>query len=49
MDTSHPAVIEAASPRKELPAAKRQHRSPELKVQIVQETLVPSASVARVA
>ncbi len=49
MDTSNPAVIEAVSPRKTLPTAKRQHRSPELKRQIVEETLAPGASVARVA
>ncbi len=49
MGTSDAAVIEAVSSRKTLPAAKRQHRSPELKVQIVQETLAPGGSVARVA
>ena len=49
MGTSDAAVIEAVSSRKALPAAKRQHRSPELKVKIVQETLAPGASVARVA
>ncbi len=49
MGTSDAAVIEAVPSRKALPAAKRQHRSPELKVQIVQETMAPGASVARVA
>jgi transposase len=49
MGTSNAAVIEAVSSRKALPAAKRQHRSPELKRRIVQETLAPGASVARVA
>ena len=49
MDGSNSAVVDAVSPRKELPTAKRQYRSPELKRQIVEETLVPGASVARVA
>src|SRR6266851_3882892 len=49
MGTSNPTVIEAVSSRKALPAAKGQHRSPELKIKIVQETLAPGASVARVA
>ena len=49
MGTSPHEVIEAGSSRKALPAVKRQHRSPELKLQIVQETLAPGASVARVA
>ena len=49
MDTSGPAVIDAISPRKALPANKRQYRSPELKRQIVEATLAPGASVARVA
>jgi transposase len=49
MDTSGPAVIDAISSRKALPTAKRQYRSPELKRQIVEETLSPGASVARVA
>ncbi len=47
MGTSSPAVIEAVSSRKALPTTKRQHRSPELKRQIVEETLTPGASVAR--
>jgi transposase len=47
--TSNPAVTEAVSSRKALPPTQRQHRSPELKLKIVQETLVPGASVARVA
>lgn len=49
MGTSSPAVIEAVSSRKALHTTKRQHRSPELKRQIVEETLMPGASVARVA
>jgi len=49
MGTSNQAVIEAVSFRKALPTAKRQRRSPELKLKIVQETLAPGASVARVA
>jgi len=47
MDTSSSAVMDAVSSRKG--SLKRQHRSPELKRQIVEETLVPGASVARVA
>lgn len=49
MGTSNSAVIEAACPRESLPTGKRQRRSPELKRQVVEETLVPGASVARVA
>jgi transposase-like protein len=49
MGTSNPAVVEAVSSRKVPPAAKRQRRSPEPKLKIVQETLAPGASVARVA
>ena len=49
MDTSRPAVIDAVSSRKALPTAKRQYRSPELKRQMVEETLAPGASVAPVA
>jgi transposase len=49
MGTSNAAVVEGVSSHKALPPAKRQHRSPELKRRIVQETLAPGASVARVA
>src|SRR6266571_907409 len=58
MGTSNAVVIGAESSRKTFPLAlrrgsvlpaKRQHRSPELKIKIVQETLAPGASVARVA
>jgi hypothetical protein len=49
MGTSDAAVVISDPSRKALPAVKRQHRSPELKLQIVQETLAPGASVARVA
>jgi transposase len=49
MGTSNPALIDAVSSRKTLPTTKRLYRSPELKRKIVQETLVPGASVARVA
>ena len=47
MDTSSSAVMDAVSSRKG--SLKRQHRSAELKRQIVEATLVPGASVARVA
>jgi hypothetical protein len=36
MDACNAAVIEAVSSRKALTTAKRQHRSPELKCQIVE-------------
>ena len=49
MDGSNSALIDAISSRKVLPTAKRQYRSPELKRQIVEETLAAGASVARVA
>jgi len=49
MDTSNNAVVDAVPSRKALPPVKRQHRSPELKLQIVQESLAAGASVARVA
>src|ERR1700733_2835785 len=49
MDTSNPALIDSGSPRRAPTEVKRRHRSPELKRQIVEETLVPGASVARVA
>ena len=49
MDGSNSAVIDTVSSRKALPTAKRQYRSPELKRQMVEETLAPGASVARVA
>ncbi len=49
METSNSAAIETVSPRRTLPPTNRQHRSAELKRQIVQETLAPGASVARVA
>jgi transposase len=49
MGTSDPGAIEAVPSRKALPAVKRQRRSPALKRQIVEETLTPGASVARVA
>ena len=49
MDASNSAVIDAVSSRKALPTNKRQYRSPELKRQIVEETLEPGASVARMA
>ena len=49
MDGSNSAVIDAVSSRKALPPTKRQYRSAELKRQIVEETLAPGASVARVA
>ena len=49
MDISNPEAIEAVPSRKAPSPLKRQHRSPELKRQIVEETLAPGASVARVA
>jgi transposase len=49
MDALNSAVIDGVSSRKGLPTNKRQYRSPELKRQIVEETLEPGASVARVA
>ena len=49
MGTSSSPVVEAVSPRQALPTTKRLHRSPELKRQMVEETLAPGASVARVA
>ena len=49
MDTSNPAAMEAGPSCKDFPPAKRQRRSPELKRRIVEETLAPGASVARVA
>ena len=49
MDTSESAVIEAKTSRQELSPVKRRYRSAELKRQIVEETLAPGASVARVA
>jgi len=49
MDSSNAAAVDAVSSRKALPPVKRLHRSPELKRQIVEETLAPGASVARVA
>jgi transposase len=49
MDTSNPAVIDSVSSRRAPTEAKRRHRSLELRRQIVEETLAPGASVARVA
>jgi transposase len=49
MDTSNPALIDSVSSRSAPTEAKRRHRSLELKRQIVEETLAPGASVARVA
>jgi transposase len=49
MGTSSTAVVQAIPGRKALPSGKRQRRSPEIKRKIVEETLAPGASVARVA
>ena len=49
MDTSNPAVNDSVSSRRSPTQANRRHRSPELKREIVEETLAPGASVARVA
>jgi transposase len=48
MGTSNPGRLSDSS-RKALSAAKRLHRSPELKRKIAEETLAPGASVARIA
>ena len=48
MDGSNSAVIDTVSSRKALPTAKRQYRSPELKRQIVEETLEAGASGASI-
>ena len=47
MDTSSSAVVQTIPARKALPSGRRQRRSPEIKRKIVEETLVPGASVAR--
>jgi len=49
MDTSNPVAIEAVPSGQALSPIKRQRRSLDLKRQIVEETLAPGASVARVA
>jgi transposase len=49
MDTFRPTAIDPVSSRKTLLGRKRQHRSLALKRQIVEATLTPGASVARVA
>ena len=49
MDTSDSAVLVSVPSRKAVPTTKRVHRSLELKRQMVEETLAPGASVARVA
>jgi transposase len=49
MDTSNPAVNDSVSSRRSPTQTNRRHRSPELKREIVEETLAPGASVARVA
>lgn len=49
MGTYSPAVIEAVPTSKAVPAVKRQRRSLDEKRRIVEETLAPDASVARVA
>lgn len=49
MDTSSPALIGAISDSTPDSLAKRQRRSPELKRKIVEESLAPGASVARIA
>lgn len=52
MDTSGPAIIDVVSASAEVTAAakaKRQHRSLELRRKMVEETLMPGTSVARVA
>ena len=49
MESSESALIETSSSRQALSPLKRQYRRAELKRQIVEETLLPGASVARVA
>ena len=49
MDTSKCVVENVVPAAKALSPEKRQHRSPELKLQIVEATFVQGASVARVA
>lgn len=49
MGISDAAVVVSDSSRKAFPTARRQHRSPEFKRQIVEESFAPGASVARVA
>jgi transposase len=49
MDTSKVAEVNVVPPPSALSSEKRQHRSPELKRQIVEATFVQGASVARVA
>ena len=49
MGTSGALAVVNDSSRKAVPPIKRQHRSPELKQQIVEESFAPGASVARVA
>lgn len=47
MGTSNPTLIGPASATEPLSTAKRQYRAPELKRKIVEESLAPGASVAR--
>jgi len=49
MDTLKTAVVNVVSPPNAISPEKRQHRSPELKRQIVEATFAAGASVARVA
>lgn len=49
MDTCDSAAIVSIPSHEVIPTRKRVHCSPELKRQMVEETLVPGASVARVA
>jgi transposase len=49
MDTSKAAVVNVVPPPNALSPEKRQHRSSELKRQIVEATFVSGASVARIA
>ena len=49
MGTSGALTVVNDSSRKAVPPIKRQHRSPELKQQVVEESFAPGASVARVA
>jgi transposase len=48
-DISGPALIDSVSASETDSPIKRQRRSPELKLKIVEESLAPAASVARIA
>ncbi len=49
MDTSNPTLLGPASATRRSSPSKRQYRSPELKRKVVEDSLSPGASVARIA